>query len=396
MKVLMLGWEFPPYSSGGLGTHCFNITRALSKRDVTIKFIMPGEEKGESGSGFARIIMAGKGKIFRVGSAIRPYLPSLPIAVTRYSKKSGKVYTGSFVEDVTKFTQFASDAAKDLDCDVIHCHDWMTFPAGIRIKEEKGKPLVLTVHSTEFDRCGRCHPNPYCSEIEWKGLYHADRIIAVSGYVKETIMEKYMIPEEKIEVVHNSIEPEEHKGDRVDFGLDEKVILYLGRLTIQKGPDHFLRAAKRVLEKDGNVRFVLVGKGEMLPQLIDESINMGINDKVTFTGFVESIGEYYRMADLYVMPSVSEPFGITTLEAMASGTPVLVSKQSGVKEVIRHKMTADFWDVDSMANKMLGVLRYPVLRDEMAMNGQRETAGMSWLDVADKTISVYGKAIRCS
>lgn len=393
MNVLMLGWEFPPFSSGGLGTHCYNITRALSKRGTEINFIMPGCSE-DTKSGFARIIMAGKGKIVRVGVAIRPYLPSLPVTVTKFSKNGNKkVYGHSFFEDVSKYTELAAQAARDLECDVIHCHDWMTFHAGIKIKEEKGKPLVVTVHSTEFDRSGSLNPNPWISDIEWKGMYHADRIIAVSNYVKQTLMEKYNVPEEKIDVVYNSINPRDYSGGRVRFGLDQKVVLFLGRLTLQKGPDHFLKAAKRVLEKDKDVRFVVVGKGDMLPQLIDASINMGISNNVTFTGFQDSIGEYYKMADLFVMPSVSEPFGITTLEAMASGTPALISRQSGVKEVISHKLTADFWDVDDMASKMLGVLNYGCLRKEMRDNGHREVSSMSWLNTADRTIEVYAKAL---
>ncbi len=391
----MLGWEFPPFSSGGLGTHCYNITRALSKRGVDVTFVMPGSSD-DVHSDFVRIISAGKQKLIKVGVSLKPYLPSLPITAARNSRVSNdKVYGYGFFEDVRRYTEMASQAVRDVDCDVIHCHDWMTFPAGIRAKEEKEKPLVVTVHSTEFDRSGSLCPNPWISDIEWKGMYHADRVITVSRYMKNQIMERYGVPGDKIEVVHNSIDMGRYSKRKIRFGLDEKIVLFLGRLTLQKGPDYFLRAAKRVLDNYKSVRFIVVGTGDMLPQLIDSSINMGISNRVIFTGFQEEIDDYYRMADLYVMPSVSEPFGITALEAMASETPVIVSRQSGVSEVVNHKLSVDFWDVDELASKMLGTLRYECVRREMGSNGHREVSRMSWLDVADRTMEVYSETMKC-
>lgn len=394
MRVLMLGWEFPPFSSGGLGTHCYNITKALSSRGANVTFLMPGCSD-EIDSDFVRVIRAGKSRIVKVGVAMRPYLPSLPITVSQRDDKSkgSRLYGMGFFEDVKRYTEVAAEASRDIDCDVIHCHDWMTFSAGIRIKQDKGKPLVVTVHSTEFDRTGSLCPNPFISDIEWQGMYHADRVIAVSRYMKEQIVKNYSVPEDKIEVIHNSIEPGEYSDRKLEFGLEQKVVLFLGRLTLQKGPDYFLRAAKRVMEKEKGVRFVVVGTGDMLPQLIDESINLGISNNVTFTGFRESIEEYYRMADLYVMPSVSEPFGITALEAMASGTPVILSEQSGVKEVVSHRMCVDFWDVDRLASKMIGALKYDCVRNEMRENGKREVNRMSWLDPAQETMKVYSKTL---
>jgi glycogen(starch) synthase len=391
MKVLMLGWEFPPFSSGGLGTHCYNITKALGKKGIDVTFLMPGSSD-DVHSDFVRIISAGKQKLMKVGVALKPYLPSLPISAVRGSRVSNdRVYGMGFFEDIRRYTEMAFQAARDVECDVIHCHDWMTFPAGIRIKEEKRKPLVVTLHSTEFDRTGSLCPNPWISDIEWQGMYCADGVITVSRYMKSQIIERYGVPGDKIEVVHNSINHENYSKKQILFGLDEKVVLFLGRLTLQKGPDYFLQAAKRVLENYKDVRFVVVGTGDMLPQLIDSSINMGISSRVIFTGFQESIEDYYRMADLYVMPSVSEPFGITALEAMASGTPVIISRQSGVSEVVNHKLSVDFWDVDELASKMLGALRHECVRKEMGENGHREVSRMSWLDVADKTIEVYAK-----
>ncbi len=393
MKILMLGWEFPPFSSGGLGTHCYNITKALSDKNVDISFIMPGCDDDVS-SDRVKVIRAGKGRLIKLGVSLKPYLPSLPVSVHSGDKTGNeKVYGQGFFQDVQKYTDLAVQVSRDLDCDVVHCHDWMTFPAGIKIKEEKKRPLIVTVHSTEFDRTGSLSPNPWISDIEWQGLYHADRIIAVSNRIKNLIVERYGVPPEKIDVVHNSIEPGKYAGAPMTFGLDQRVVLFLGRLALQKGPDHFLNAAKRVLEKDSNVRFIVVGIGDMLPQLIYMSINMGISSNVTFTGFQESIEGFYRMADLYVMPSVSEPFGITALEAMASGTPVIISKQSGVLEVAKHMLSADFWDADDIASKILGVLGYDCLRKEMQKNGLQEVSGMSWSDAAEKTIGVYREAM---
>jgi glycosyltransferase involved in cell wall biosynthesis len=391
MDVLMLGWEFPPFSSGGLGTHCYNITNALSRKGTNISFIMPGCA-GEVASNDIKIIKAGKGKLVKIGVAIVPYLPSVPISVKKHgNKKTNRLYGEGFFRDVMKFSEAATEAAREIKCDIIHCHDWMTFLAGIGIKEEKGKSLVVTVHSTEYDRTGSLCPNPWISDIEWQGMNRADRIITVSNYMKKQITERYRIPAEKIDVVHNSIDADNYSNERVEFGLNEKVVLFLGRMTLQKGPDHLLKAAKKVLDHDKNVRFVFVGTGDMLPQLIEDSINMGISNNVTFTGYQDRIEKYYRMADLFVMPSVSEPFGIVALESMASGIPVIVSKNSGVIEAAKHLMSVDFWDSDKMASKILGALKYDPVRNELSNNGLKEVRSMNWLDAADKTMDVYNK-----
>ncbi len=389
MDVIMLGWEFPPFVSGGLGTHCYHLTEALSKEGHAISFIMP-DCPDHIYSACANVIKATKNKIIRVGVSLMPYLPSVPISVKKHGKAiMSKQYGDGFYKDVMRYTDAAADAAKGLSCDVIHCHDWMTFLAGVRIKEETGKPLVVTVHSTEHDRSGSLYPNPWISDIEWQGMYAADKVITVSHYMKEQIHDKYGVPRDKIDVVYNSLNPEQYSNKKVRFGTREKVVLFLGRMTLQKGPDYLLKAAAKVLKYDKDVRFIFVGTGDMLPQLIDESIDLGIADKVTFTGYQDSIEQYYQMADLYVMPSVSEPFGITTLEAMASGAPVLISKTSGVAEVVTHKMSVDFWDHDRMASSIIGALRYPCMRQEMSRNGYEEVCQMSWDDVAKKTGEVY-------
>jgi len=391
MKILMLGWEFPPFSSGGLGTHCYGLTRGLHERGADIIFVMPATGI-DLKHGFVKIIQAGKDKLIRIGSNLTPYMPSL--AFGRGRGKGGlDVYGLGFFQDVQRYTELAAEAVKNEDFDIIHCHDWMTFPAGIKIKMESKKPMVVTVHSTEFDRTGSLSPNKWICDMEWAGMYFADGVITVSNYMKKQLMERYQVPGEKIEVVYNAVEKDKYAGDRVSFGIDEKVVLFLGRVTLQKGPDYFLDAARKVLKKERNVKFVVVGKGDMLPAMIEKSIEMGIAEHVFFAGYAEDIVRFYKMADLYVMPSVSEPFGITALEALASGTPVIISKQSGVSEVVSHCMKVDFWDTDELANKIIGILRYLPLRKEMGKNGFNEAQKFDWLNVADRVMNIYSSIL---
>jgi len=387
MRVLMFGWEFPPFNTGGLGTHCYELTKALNGKGVQVTFVMPKMSKSLK-HGFIKIVHAEDGKLIEIGSDMMPYVPSFDVKYIPNQGSNGELYGMDFFGKVEKYTRLAARAVRNEQCDVIHCHDWMTFMAGVNAKKEKNKPLIVTVHSTEFDR-SPISPNPWITHVEWKGMYESDRVITVSNYMKKRIMEKYNVPEGKISVIYNAVDADAYKGEKVKFGLNEKVVLFLGRLTIQKGPDYFLRAAKKVLDVEKNVRFVLVGTGHMLPELINQSIQLGISDHVTFTGYVDSIREYYSMADLYVMPSVSEPFGIVALEAMASGLPVIVSKQSGVSEIAANSMKVDFWDVDEMSNKIIGILRYDVLKKEMQSNGLAEVSQINWAKTAEKTIRAY-------
>jgi len=383
----MFGWEFPPFSTGGLGTHCFGLTKALHQKGVEVTFVMPKMTK-DCKHNFIKIVHAEEGTFIEIASSLQPYVPSFDLKYIPQEGDKGQLYGMDFFNKVSRYTQLAARAVRNENCDVIHCHDWMTFMAGIKVKEEKRKPLVVTVHSTEFDR-SPLNPNPWITHVEWKGMYEADRVITVSEYMKSRLIEKYSVPESKISVIYNAVDAEGYRGDRIRFGLNERIVLFLGRLTMQKGPDYFLRAAQKVIEKEKHTRFVVVGTGHMLPELINLSIDLGISDRVLFTGYQDSINEYYKMADVYVMPSVSEPFGIAALEAMSAGAPLIVSKQSGVSEVIRHCMKVDFWDVDEMANKILGVLRYDTLKNEMQRNGTAEASNMNWSGVADKTSSLY-------
>jgi glycosyltransferase involved in cell wall biosynthesis len=270
----------------------------------------------------------------------------------------------------------------------------MTYRAGINAKKISHKPLVVHVHATEFDRTGG-HPDQRVYNIERQGMHAADCIIAVSNFTKGLIVEHYGIPPEKVRVVHNAIDLEDRQDVFVRKNSWEKIVLFLGRITVQKGPDYFLYAAKRVLEQEPDVRFVFAGSGDMESFIIEKAAELGIADRVLFTGFLqgEDIVRAYKMADLFVMPSISEPFGLTPLEAMSHGTPVIISKQSGVSEVLKHALKADFWDIDRMADMMLSVLRHDVLKKELSGNGLAELQKFSWSEAAQKCVSVYNEVL---
>ncbi|HDP97161.1 MAG TPA: glycosyltransferase family 1 protein [Euryarchaeota archaeon] len=369
MKIAMVGWEYPPFKVGGLGTHCYGITRAFSEMGIQIDFYMPKHSSGGAkGSGSLRIIEIG-------ATAISPY---------------DRPYESRFDEDfyqaVNRYNRICANSVKG-SYDVIHFHDWLTVQAGIALKYKLGKPMILTVHSTEYDRSGGICPNKWFIDIEREGMMHADRIIAVSHFTKRILIEKYGVPESKIRVIHNAVTP-------IGEGEKQRIVLFLGRLTIQKGPEFFLRAAKRVLEKESCL-FVLAGSGEMLPRLIELALHLGIGRNVMFTGPLseEEVRHIYRIASVYVLPSVSEPFGITALEAITAGTPVIVSKTAGVSEVLTHCLNVDFWDVDEMANKIIALLRYGPLRKTMMANAKREVEFFTWERTARKTLEVYREVI---
>jgi len=381
----MLGWEFPPFKSGGLGTHCYGLTKALSKKDTQITFLMPYTGM-EINPGFMKVVQVGKSRT-RFGS----YAAST--IVSGSGKKAESVYGNDFFAAVEAFTREAIEAAKEEEFDVIHAQDWMAFPAGIAIKKFSGKPLVVSIHSTEFDRTGNLAPNQWICDIEWRGLFEANRVITVSNFMKEQLATRYSVPREKISVVYNAIEAHQFANAACkEFGLDEKIVLFTGRLTVQKGPDYFLDAAAKVLKKNKKTRFVIVGSGYMLPQLINKAIGLGISDHVSFVGFQQNVEDYYKLASCYVMPSVSEPFGICALEAMCSNVPTIVSSNSGVKEVVKHCFVVDFWDVNEMANKIIGILKYAPLKHEMTKNGYHEASRINWGQIADETLKVYSMA----
>jgi glycosyltransferase involved in cell wall biosynthesis len=365
MKVAMLGWEYPPFKVGGLGTHCYGLTRSLAGKGVAIDFYMPKtKQRAHSDSGNLVIKEVGETTIFP------------------YDRPDVKELAGQFFESVYRYNDLLIQNVKG-DYSLIHCHDWLTMKAGITLKEKLGVPFILTVHSTEYDRSGWLYPNEWFINIEKEGMIKADRIIAVSSFTKKILVEKYGINPEKITVIHNAVYP-------IGSGTKQKIILFLGRLTIQKGPEFFVRAAKKVLEYE-DCRFVVAGAGDMSPRLIDEAIRLGIANKVMFTGLLseDEVKHIYKIASVYVMPSVSEPFGITALEAISAGTPTIVSKTAGVSEAFRNCLRVDFWDTDEMANKIISLLRYEPLRKTITSNGNQEISLFTWDNVADQTLSVY-------
>ena len=374
----MLGWEFPPAKTGGLGTHCYELVKNLGSKSVNVILLIPKRSQNAKHS-------IPNVEIEEVGS-----VPLMPYNSTRESTVTfEKGYGWNFLKEVEVFNKKCVEAALKKKFDMVHCHDWMTINAGIEIKKRTGKPLVFTMHSTEYDRTANIYPMKDIVEIERKGMQEADLVITNSKQMKQQLIERYGIDEKKIRVIYNGINASKY------FGLTPKqrknIVLFLGRLTIQKGPWFFLHAAKKVLEKKNDVTFVIAGQGDKMAELIKQSIDMGIGDHVLFTGYLteEEINYAYSMADVYVMPSVAEPYGITALEAVASGTPVIISKNAGVAEEIKHCFKVDFWDIHEMADKILGILKYPVLGECMRRNCYSEIKKFGWERTADQTMDVY-------
>lgn len=393
----MFGWELPPYNSGGLGVACEGLARALRSSGAHITFVLPRRADVDDKS--LEVMFANDKEITveTVNALLAPYMTS-----SQYQKlletEGVSLYGSSLFEEVVRYGLAAQRIAKRVDFDIIHAHEWLSFAAGLAAKRVSGKPLVLHVHATEFDRSGFQGVNQQVYDLERKAFEKADSIIAVSQYTKSIIVEHYSIDPDKIFVVYNGISEEEigqaermPKSDSLKPVPGSKMVLFVGRLTLHKGPDYFLQAAKKVAELYPNVVFMIAGSGEMEHQLIEESAKLGIADKVFFTGFLrgEELRKLYKASDLCVFPSISEPFGLTTLESLINGTPVLVSKQSGVSEILSHTLKADFWDIDDMTDKILAVLQYGSLMENLSCNGHREAKDKTWGRAAQKCLSVY-------
>lgn len=392
--MLMFGWEFPPLSSGGLGTACYGLTKGLSNKGIEITFVLPYSFDVDSPD-FVKLVSAGNVKIRKIASALQPYMSSQEYRKS-VSTKQPRIYGSTLFDEVYRYTLAAEKIAEEEDFDIIHCHDWMTFGAGIRAKRKKDKPLVTHVHATELDRTGGHQVNQYVYDLERYGMNKADKIIAVSNFTKNKIITHYGVQPEKIQVVHNAVDFSHYSSDEnFEIKKTDRVVLFLGRVTLQKGPDYFVYAAKKVLENEKNVKFIIAGSGDMEPFIIEKAAELGIADKVLFAGFLNQndVERAYKMADVYVMPSVSEPFGITTLEAMKNKTPAIISKQSGVSEVIRHCLKVDFWDVDEISNKIIALLRYNPLHETLRENGFFEVKKFNWDIPADKCIEVYNELV---
>lgn len=424
MRVFMLGWEFPPSISGGLGTACYGLTKALDKMGVEITFVLPAMVQSQYAT-HVRLLGPGmkpnnrgtkawsmrKVRFRAIASPLQPYLTAdtyqqrieqslaqIRAAHGRAGQYSCKLdYRGDMYTEVQRYAELAVKLAAEEEFDIIHAHDWMTYPAGVAVARASGKPLVVHVHSTEFDRSGE-HVNQMIYDFERMGMHAADKIIAVSYLTYNIIISRYGVSGDKVEVVYNGVERNGNSnwpvGDTT-IKRDEKVVLFLGRITMQKGPDYFLRAAKKVLEKMANVKFVMAGSGDMMHRAVEMAAELGIGSEVLFTGFLrgEDVQRIYKMADLYVMPSVSEPFGIAPLEALDNDVPVIISKQSGVSEVIKHALKVDFWDVDDIANKIVAVLTYPQLAITLRSHGNYEVRKLRWEDSAQRCAKIYDEAL---
>ena len=367
----MIGWEYPPFKVGGLGTHCYGLTNGLANKGVFIDFYMPRtKQKIRSSNKHIHIIEVGESKV-------------LP-----YDRPGESLLGGEFFESVDHYNNLLVQKING-KYDLIHGHDWLTMKAGIKLKEKLKIPLIFTIHSTEYDRSGWLYPNQWFIDIEQEGMKKSDKLIAVSEFTKKVIVEKYKIPSEKVQVVHNAVYP-------LGIGKKQKIVLFLGRLTIQKGPEFFLKTAQRVLELEKDVKFVVAGDGEMLPRLIDQAVDLGIANKIIFTGKLteKEVKHIYRIASIYVMPSVSEPFGITALEAISAGIPTIVSKSSGVSEAFKNCFKVDFWDIDETANKIISLIRYPSLSQTMVKNGSHEIKQFTWDKVAEQTFSLYQSTVQ--
>lgn len=498
-RVLMLGWEFPPFITGGLGTACHGLTKALDRAGVPVTFVLPRPipadssshvdlvtpgllpllpngppierrrrlepAKAATGSGPAdpaeaewwrdlergrlgplverlqhgrflplpesfiaaytstapnpvwdRIVAEGGLSRERLESLARSgafeslraaaendldmtLMELLPEAGPPERRRSAygpmaADYSGDLVAEADRYARFCVEATEGLEYDVIHAHDWLTYTAGLTLSRMTGKPLVIHVHATEFDRSGE-HVNQTVYNIERRGMHGADRVITVSMLTRNVAVSRYGCDPNKIDVVYNGVDLEPTQAGLQPIGRRDKIVLYFGRITHQKGPEYFIAAAKRVLELEDDVKFVVAGSGDLAAHMISLAAEAGIGHKVLFTGFLrgKDIARVFAIADLYVMPSVSEPFGIAPLEAISHNVPVLISKSSGVSEVLVNALKVDFWDVDDMANKIVAVLRYPPLSRTLVEHGQFEVRGITWDGAAEKCVETYERAI---
>jgi len=457
MKVFMLGWEFPPFISGGLGTACYGLTKGLDAVGVEVTFVLPtpvpiGESShvqvrtpadatAAAAGGASAEMLAAIGefkhlKVKQVPAHLQAYgtpatfreaveelirqgktpeealkslgLPAGALAATdkptmQVAGDSGLVttgggahYEGDLMDQVRKYAAMASQIAMREQFDVVHAHDWMTYAAGLAVAGITGRPLVVHVHSTEFDRSGE-NVNQQVYNIERAGMHGADRVICVSNLTRNIVISRYGTSPEKVSVVYNAVSTNGSANGHgvASISSRDKIVLFLGRITMQKGPEYFLAAAKKVLEKLPNVKFVMAGSGDMIRRTIELAATMGIGQKVAFTGFLRGpdVDRVFEMADLYVMPSVSEPFGIAPLEALSHNVPVIISKQSGVSEVLTHVLKVDFWDINEMANKILAVLKHPPLHRVLREQGSFELRKFSWDDSAARCKEVYDSVV---
>lgn len=432
LKVLMYGWEFPPHISGGLGVACYDLTKSLSAHNIDVTFVLPKLKTTSDEHLHLKLIgssditlnttiveqyfdeeLHAKLKFLKIDSFLNPYLTEssyrefLEKYTSRIQNENSREHfyqvnlTGQYgpdlLNEVWRYAQIAGVIAKQVDHDLIHVHDWLTVLAGVQAKKISKKPLIYHVHALETDRSGR-HLNQQVYQIEKLGLEEADKIIAVSYYTRNNIIEHYGINPDKISVVHNAVSKEKNSSPLKRFKKrpGEKMVLFVGRVTYQKGPDYFLEAAAKVLSKQPNVRFVIAGMGDMLHRLIERAAELKIGRNVHFTGFLRrsEVEDLFAAADAYVMSSVSEPFGISCLEAVLYDVPVIISKQSGVSEVLKHSLKVDFWDTKDLANKIYSVINYPALQKELYIQAAEELKNIQWETSAAHVIDVYKSLVK--
>lgn len=413
----MFGWEFPPHILGGLGTASYGLTKGMyNNGDMEITFVIP-KPWGDEEKGFANIVGANCTPVAwrdvnyayvqnRIGKVMSPelyyalrdhiyadfnYMRLNDLGCIEFSGK----YPDNLIEEINNYSIVAGVIARTIPCDIIHSHDWLTYPAGIHAKNVTGKPLVIHVHATDFDR-SRGNVNPTVFAIEKDGMENADHIMTVSELTRRTVIDKYGISPDKVTTVHNAVIPlSDELLNLPRREKKDKVITFLGRITMQKGPEYFVEAAAKVLQKNKHVRFVMAGSGDMMDAMIKLAAKRNIADRFHFTGFLRGKQVYEMLADsdVYVMPSVSEPFGISPLEAMEMGVPSIISKQSGCAEILDNVIKTDYWDIDAMADAMHALTTYPALHRELRDRGIEEIHGITWEKAGKKVIDIYKRVI---
>lgn len=395
MQILMLGWELPPHNSGGLGVACYYMSKALAQCGARIDFVVPYSAKHDIE--FMEVHAA---------SNLNPLHKNGAGSYNSFCQCDNE--EGCNHEDLQtmrgvqkQYQKFVKNLIKTKNPSVVHAHDWLTMEAGMMVKKETGAPLIVHVHATEFDRSGEMYGNPLVHEIEQAGLLMADKIIAVSQITKQLIVDRYHIPADKVEVVHNALDATAlgyHEYDHMTYKYLEDlkqegftVVSTIGRLTVQKGITYFIKAAAKASEKHDKLLFLIAGDGELRDELLELSADLGISDKVFFTGFIrgQAWRDAYTVADIFVMSSISEPFGLTALEAAAHSNAILLSKQSGVGEVLYSTMRFDYWDTDKLADEIVGIALSSALRENLKANAMNEYGQISWLDAAKKIQRIY-------
>lgn len=419
MKALMFGWEFPPHILGGLGTASYGLTRGMAVQpDMDIIFCIP-KPWGDEDQSFLKIVGVGnvpivwkdveweyvRNKVSKTGMNYQDYYDYRDHIYADFSymhvnelgciEFSGR-YPDNLLEEINNYSIVAGVIARTETYDIIHAHDWLTYPAGIHAKTISGKPLVIHVHATDYDR-SRGNVNPDVYGIEKNGMDNADHILTVSNLTRQTVIEKYHQDPSKVTTVHNAVEPlsPEILAIKDKKGVKDKIVTFLGRITMQKGPEYFVEAAAKVLQKAPNARFVMAGSGDMIDKMIRLAAARDISDRFHFTGFMKGkqVYEVLKASDVYVMPSVSEPFGISPLEAMQCGVPSIISKQSGCAEILDYAVKVDYWDVEAMADAMYSIITYPAMHKFLQEEGKKEVDNIKWEYAGQKVRRIYDQLL---